>query len=65
MSLEKYKDLNRYRKIHEQTEALDRPPIEFAHLIGASSVYPFEDGKPPPNKEDNAYMMAAGYNPYA
>ena len=63
MSLEQYKDLNRYRKIHEQTEALDRPPIEFAHLIGTNSLYQFEDGKPTPNKEDNAYMMAAGYNP--
>ena len=45
-------------------EVLDRHPIEFSHLIGANSMYPFNDGKPP-TKEDNAYMMAAGYNPWA
>jgi ectoine hydroxylase-related dioxygenase (phytanoyl-CoA dioxygenase family) len=45
-------------------EFLDRHPVEFAHLIGANSMYPFEDGKPAA-KEDNAYMMAAGFNPWA
>lgn len=45
-------------------EVLDRHPVEFAHLIGANSMYPFDDGKPP-SAEDNAYMMAAGYNPWA
>ena len=45
-------------------EVLDRHPIEFAHLIGANSMYPFDDGKPLSNKEDNAYMMAVVYNPW-
>jgi len=45
-------------------EVLDRHPVQFAHLIGANSMYPFRDGKPP-SKEDNAYMMAAGFNPWA
>ena len=45
-------------------EVLDRRPIEFSHLIGANSMYPFNDGKPP-TKEGNAYMMAAGNNPWA
>lgn len=45
-------------------EVLDRHPIEFAHLIGANSMYPFDDGKLPA-PEDNIYMMAAGYNPWA
>ena len=45
-------------------EVLDRHPVEFAHLIGANSMYPFVDGKPPTG-EQNAYMMAAGYNPWA
>jgi ectoine hydroxylase-related dioxygenase (phytanoyl-CoA dioxygenase family) len=45
-------------------EVLDRHPIEFAHLIGANSMYPFDDGKPP-RPEDNAYMMSAGSNPWA
>ena len=46
-------------------EILDQHPVEFAHLIGANSMYPFRDGKPPATKEENAYMMAAGYNPWA
>ena len=46
-------------------ELLDQYPVEFAHLIGANSMYPFRDGKPPETKEENAYMMAAGYNPWA
>lgn len=45
-------------------EALDRRPIEFSHLLGANSMYPFNDGKSP-TKEDNAYMMAAGNNAWA
>ena len=44
-------------------EVLDLHPIEFAHLIGTNSMYPFDDGKPPSNKEDNAFIMAVGYNP--
>ena len=45
-------------------EVIDRHPVEFAHLVGANSMYPFVDGKPP-SKEENAYMMAAGFNPWA
>jgi hypothetical protein len=45
-------------------EILDRHPVEFAQLIGANSMYPFDDGKPP-SSEDNKYMMAAGFNPWA
>ena len=45
-------------------ELLDRQSKEFAHLIGMNSMYPFDDGKPP-SQEDNNYMMAAGYNPWA
>ena len=45
-------------------EVLDRHPVEFAHLIGANSMYPFKEGKSP-SKEANNYMMAAGYNPWA
>jgi ectoine hydroxylase-related dioxygenase (phytanoyl-CoA dioxygenase family) len=45
-------------------EILDRHPVEFAQLIGANSMYPLVDGKPP-SQEDNKYMMAAGFNPWA
>ena len=45
-------------------EILDRHPKEFAHLIGANAMYPFEEGKPP-TQEQNAHMMNAGYNPWA
>ncbi len=45
-------------------EVLDRHPVEFAHLIGANSMYPLKEGKPA-SKEENNYMMAAGYNPWA
>ncbi len=45
-------------------EILDRHPVEFARLIGANSAYPFDDGKMPP-KEDIAYMVGAGRNPWA
>ena len=45
-------------------EVLDRHPIEFANMIGANLMYPLEDKKPP-TAEQNAYMMRAGYNPWA
>ena len=45
-------------------EILGQHPVEFAHLIGANSMYPFKDGKSA-TQEENAYMMAAGYNPWA
>ena len=50
----------------ERVEVLKGPqhPVEFAHLIGANSMYPFKDGKSA-TQEENAYMMAAGYNPWA
>ena len=44
-------------------ELLDQHPVEFAHLIGANSMYPFKDGKPP--KDEGGYMRAAGRNPWA
>ena len=45
-------------------EVLDLHGEEFAHLLGINSMYPFDDLNPP-SKEDNDYMMAAGYNPWA
>ena len=45
-------------------EVLDLHGEEFAHLLGINSMYPFDDLNPP-SQEDNDYMMAAGYNPWA
>ena len=46
-------------------EILDRHPPEFARLVGVNSLYPLDGLDRKAQAENNRYMIAAGYNPWA
>ena len=53
------------RRYTSPREILDRHPPEFARLVGVNSLYPLDGLDRKALAENNRYMIAAGYNPWA